>query len=91
MRLSQGHIALGAGCQCGASFGAVQPSDYEQQIVEYLLGKHPAVASIEHSSLDWLLGVIGKGGTHLTLRECTALLDDLERSVDSFEVVHRVG
>ncbi len=90
-RLSQGHIALGAGCLCGASFGAVQPSDYDQQIVEFLRGRHPGVVSIDHSRLDRLLGVIAKGGTSLPPRECGALLDDLERSLDSFDVAHRVG
>ncbi len=90
-RLSQGHIALGAGCLCGASFGAMQPSDYDQQIVEFLLGRHPAIASLDHSRLDRLLGVIAKGGAGLAPRDCVALLDDLERSLDSFDVAHRYG
>ena len=51
---------------CGVSFGAVQPSDYDQQIVEFLLDRHPGVASIDHSRLDRLLGVIAKGDTNVS-------------------------
>ncbi len=87
-RLSQGHIALGAGCLCGASFGSLQPLDYDQQIVEFLLGKHPGFASTNATRLDRLLGAIAKGGTGCTQQACAALLDDVERSIESFGELH---
>jgi hypothetical protein len=90
-RLSQGHIALGAGCLCGASFGALQPADYDEQIVAFLASRHPAIEAIDHSRLDRLLGAIAKGSASLTPQQGLVLLADVERSLDSFDEVHRMG
>lgn len=94
-RLSAGHIALGAGCLCGASFGALQPSDYDEQIVAFLVGRHPRIKAIDHARLDQLLRAIANGAVardaSLTPPECQALLGDVERSLDSFDEVHRTG
>ena len=94
-RLSAGHIALGSGCLCGASFGALQPSDYDEQIVAFLLGRHPRIESIDHARLDQLLRAIANGAVardaSLTPAQCHALLEDVERSLDSFDEVHRTG
>jgi hypothetical protein len=90
-RLSQGHIVLGAGCLCGASFGALQPAEYDEQIVAFLVGRHPAINAIDHARLDRLLAAVARGSASLTPPQVEALLGDIERSLDSFDAVHRAG
>jgi len=76
-RVSAGHVAFGAGCSCGAAAISVRVQDYEQDILSFLRGKH----HFEAGSIGQLL----KGKPDL------ALMADLERSIDSFESVHRAG
>jgi len=82
-KLAQGHVMFGAGCSCGAGFGNLQLADFEPQILDYLKTKH---------------GVGGYAGVPDLLRsivkesegtERLALLADLERSLDSFDELHR--
>jgi hypothetical protein len=83
-RLAQGHAVFGAGCSCGAGFGNLQLKDFEPQILEFLGTRH---------------GVGGFAGVPDMLRSIVTrkeresgeleLLADLERSLDSFDELHR--
>jgi hypothetical protein len=92
-KLAQGHVMFGSGCSCGVGVG-VRLQDFEQQILDYLHARHGA-AAVEGAgyregatgSVTALLRAIatqsaGKG-SHL------ALFADLERSLDSFDELHR--
>jgi hypothetical protein len=83
-RLAQGHVVFGAGCSCGAGFGSVQLADFEPQILDYLKTKH-GVGGL--ASVSELLRSIVKEGQEGDRR--LALLADLERSLDSFDQLHR--
>lgn len=77
-------MVFGAGCSCGVGFGNLQLKDFEPQILDYLRTKH-SVAGPE--SVPDLLRSIAKqsdGG-----KQQLALLADLERSLESFEELHR--
>src|SRR5471030_1359767 len=45
-QLAQGHIATGGGCSCGGGFGHLRMQDFEQDILDYLYGKHAGCAEI---------------------------------------------
>ena len=82
-RLARQHVVLGAGCACGVGFGAVQLGDFEQQLLDYLRSKHGSLAA---GSIADLLRDIAKTGGN----PARPLLEDLERSFDSFDELHRV-
>ncbi len=74
---------FGAGCSCGLGVAGLRLVDFEPQILDYLKTKH---------------GVTGFGGIPDLLRsivtqregnERLPLLADLERSLDSFDELHR--
>lgn len=74
---------FGAGCSCGAGVG-VRLQDFEPQILEYLKTKHGVSG---FAGIPELLRSIAK---HDDGRgEQLALLADLERSIDSFDELHR--
>jgi hypothetical protein len=83
-RLAQGHVMFGAGCSCGLGFANLRLADFEPQILDYLKTKH---------------GVSGFAGVPDLLRSIATrseegaqpltLLADLERSIDSFDELHR--
>ena len=83
-KLAQGHVMFGAGCSCGVGFTNLRLQDFEPQILDYLKTKH---------------GVAGFAGVAELLRSIAtqgdapgkplALLADLERSLDSFDELHR--
>jgi hypothetical protein len=81
-RLSAGHVVFGAGCSCGSAGTSVRVQDFEQDILGFLDSRHRRAAA----SITELLTSIGRqrGG-----KDELALLADLERSLDSFEQVHR--
>ena len=70
-----------AGCSCGAAATSVRVQDYEQDILAFLKGRH----GVEAGSIRELLTGVAKSGKTL------AMLEDLERSIDSFESAHRGG
>lgn len=84
-RLASGHVLLAGGCTCGVTATSVRVQDFEQDILAFLRGRHARGAA----SLAELLAGLGRsrGGGAAEL----ALLRDLERSLDSFEEVHRGG
>ena len=81
-RLAQGHVTFAAGCSCGAGFGDLQLADFEPQILDYLKTKHGAGG---FAGVPELLRTIAKGEGDKQL----ALLADLERSLESFDELHR--
>ena len=92
---------FGSGCSCGVGFGTLRLQDFEQQILDYLHTKHgaaaleragyrqgeagsvtaPCVAIARSSAVTQ--GAVGQPAGPL------ALLADLERSIDSFDELHR--
>lgn len=79
-RIARGHVALSAGCSCGVGTSNVRVQDFEEQILEYLQGKH---GSVPASIADLLTGIAKNGG-----EKSMAILADLERTIDSFEQQH---
>lgn len=82
----------------------IQVRDYEVQILDYLYGKYSQTGTEslvrllrEHAgyrpgtagSIAALLRAIAEPAPSLAAEPPTALLDDLERSIDSFDEVHR--
>ena len=94
-KLAQGHVTFGSGCSCGVGAG-VRLQDFEQQILDYLHARHGA-AAVEHAgyrhgeagSVTVLLRAIATQGAVERSAGRLALLADLERSIDSFDELHR--
>ena len=82
-RLAQGHALFGGGCSCGLGFASLSLRDFEPQILDYLKTKHSIG---EFSGVPDLLRSIAKEGER---EGRLALLADLERSLDSFDELHR--
>jgi len=80
-------VLIGAGCACGAG-GSLRVAEFEQQILDYLAGKHGAARNFD--SLQALLRSIA---TQPPAGEDPgpglSLLDDLKRTLDSFDELHR--
>ena len=83
--VASGHMVLGAGCSCGAGTAAVRVQDYEQDIISFLGSRHARAKGA--ADLAALLGAIAK----TPQASDGALLQDLERSIASFEELHRGG
>jgi hypothetical protein len=83
-RLAQGHALFGAGCSCGLGFASLSLRDFEPQILDYLKTKHGVggFAGVP----DLLRSIVKEGDGN---NERLALLADLERSLDSFDELHR--
>lgn len=82
MKISRGHLPLGAGCSCGVPAVSIRVADLERDVLDYLVGRHAAAR--DASSIGDLLKAIAARPT-----QAGALLADLERSFASFEEVHR--
>ncbi|HZF20496.1 MAG TPA: hypothetical protein VE008_12420 [Burkholderiales bacterium] len=82
-RLAQGHALFGGGCSCGLGFASLSLRDFEPQILDYLKSKHRVggFAAVP----DLLRSIVKEGEREGQL----ALLADLERSLDSFDELHR--
>jgi hypothetical protein len=85
-KLAQGHVIFGAGCSCGLGLANLRLADFEPQILEYLKTKH---------GVDGFTGVPDLLRSIVKSREGEkhggqlAFLADLERSIDSFDELHR--
>ncbi len=77
---------FGSGCSCGVDFANLRLADFEPQILEYLKTKH-GVSGFS-SVPDFLRSIVkqSEGEKH---GGQLALLADLERSLDSFDELHR--
>jgi hypothetical protein len=94
-KLAQGHLMFGSGCFCGVGAG-VQLQDFEQQILDYIHARHGAAAiegagyrEGEAGSVTALLRALATQGAVEQPAGQLALLADLERSIDSFDELHR--
>lgn len=85
-KLAQGHVMFGSGCSCGVGFGNLRLQDFEPQILEYLRGKH---GDSGHRAITELLRAIATQDSGKKSSARLALLSDLERSLDSFDELHR--
>jgi|tagenome__1003787_1003787.scaffolds.fasta_scaffold20893414_2 hypothetical protein len=96
-RVAQGHVALsGMACACGLGFVAIGVADFEQHLLDYLYTQHRAAPEMDalFARSDYVEGT--RGSVTQLLRALAAappptagvLLDDVERSIDSFETVH---
>jgi hypothetical protein len=85
-KLAQGHVVFGSGCSCGVGFGNLRLQDFEPQILEYLRGKH---GDSGHTAITELLRAIATQDSGKESSTRLALLSDLERSLDSFDELHR--
>jgi len=74
---------MGGNCSCGLGAGSLRIEEFEQQILDYLDGRH---ALPERGSLGELLRSIAKDAESA---RWLALLDDLKRTLESFEEAHR--
>jgi hypothetical protein len=86
-RLSTGHVISGSDCSSGAELTSVRVPDFEQDILNFLRGRHRVDESV--TSIAALLVAMARDTTSAGARERLALVADLERSVDSFDEVHR--
>ena len=86
-QLAQGHVLVGGGgCSCGLVSANCRIEDFEQQILDYLRSKHgTAVESDRIASLLQAIARPANGNTGKSLD----LLDDLNRTLESFNELHR--
>jgi hypothetical protein len=84
--IAQGHVALGTGCTCGVASGSLRVQDFEEQILDYLRTKH-GPGRVSETDVGDLLRALAKPG-EMPLATMRALLEDLERTIDSFEQQH---
>jgi len=102
--LAQGHVLMGGNCSCGVGGGSLQIAEFEQQILDYLDGKfsgsgNTAVTQLlreragyargKSGSLSALLRSITTDTPQAQAAQWLSLLDDLKRTLESFEAVHR--
>lgn len=102
--LAQGHVLMGGNCSCGVAGGSLRIEEFEQQILDYLEGKLAASgnAAVTQALRDRAGYERGKAGSlSALLRSITAnagkaepaqwlpVLDDLNRTLESFEEAHR--
>jgi len=85
-KLAQGHVMFGSGCSCGVGFANLRLADFEPQILEYLKTKHGVSG---FSGVPDLLRSIVKQSEGEKDGGRLVLLADLERSLDSFDELHR--
>ena len=83
-RIAQGHVALASGCSCGVGMSNLRVLDFEEQILEFLQGRHGANA--QAASVGDLLRALAQPGS--AGKAALAVLADLERTIDSFEQQH---
>ena len=81
-RIAQGHVALSTGCSCGVGVSNLRVLDFEQDILDFLRGRHGS--RCRGASIAELLGAIARSND----AAAGALLVDLERSIASFEQQH---
>ena len=102
--LAQGHVLMGGNCSCGLGAGSLRIEEFEQQILDYLDGKSTASGNAavtqllreragyergKSGSLSALLRAITTDARETQPARWLSLLDDLKRTLESFEEVHR--
>ncbi len=81
-RLANGHVALSAGCSCGVADSQLRVQDFEQDILDFLRGRHPV--ALRADSIQTLLTDLARNADD----RARPVLADLARSIDSFEAQH---
>lgn len=81
-RLANGHVALSAGCSCGVADSQLRVQDFEQDILDFLRGRHPV--ALRADSIQALLTDLARHADD----HARPVLADLARSIDSFETQH---
>ena len=79
-RIAGGHISLASGCSCGVAVPNIRVQDFEEQILDYLHGRHGG----SWKSIGDLLGNIARN----TEPAGAAIVQDLQRTFESFEQQH---
>lgn len=102
--LAQGHVLMGGNCSCGLGAGSLRIDEFEQQILDYLESKLAASGNAvvrqalyeragydrgKSGSLSALLRSIAKDVAQADSAQWVSLLDDLNRTLQSFEEAHR--
>jgi hypothetical protein len=82
-RIAGGHIALASGCSCGVAVPNLRVQDFELEILDYLHGRHGG----SWKSIADLLGAIAQGLENGSTA-APAILQDLQRTFESFEQQH---
>lgn len=86
-RLAQGHVLVGGGCSCGLTAASLRIEEFEQQILDFLKGKHDVAA--RSASVAELLRAIATQGESADPGRALAVLADLDRTLESFDKLHR--
>ena len=79
-RIAGGHVALASGCSCGVAVTNLRVQDFEEQILEYLRDRHDG----SWTSISELLAGIARN----IEAAGPAILQDLQRTFESFEQQH---
>jgi len=85
-RLSSGHVMLASGCSCGTDAGALPVKAFERDILDFLYARHGVQP---FAALAELLIAIARERDDAAASRHLALLEDLERSIESFDELHR--
>jgi hypothetical protein len=83
-RIAGGHIALASGCSCGVAVPNIRVQDFEEQILDYLHGRHGG----SWKSIGDLLTGLARGLENEASASGPAILADLQRTFESFEQQH---
>ena len=97
--LAQQYVSSAGGCSCCAGFGGMPVQGFEQDILEFLHGRHAAAAGISDlmttrggykpnesgSIAEVLRAMATQADASIRAEDQLALLADLERSIDSLE------
>ena len=86
-RIAQGHVLIGGGCSCGLTAASLRVEDFEQQILDFLKGKHDVAA--KSASVAELLRAIATQRASVDRGRALAVLADLDRTLESFDQLHR--
>ena len=102
--LGRAHVLMGASCSCGLGGASQRVEEFEQQILDYLGGKHGAAGNdaVTHllrepggyqpgksGSLGAVLRAIATQPASGDSSQWILLLDDVKRTLDSFDELHR--
>jgi hypothetical protein len=79
-RIAGGHVSLASGCSCGVAVPNIRVQDFEEQILDYLRGRHGG----SWKSIGDLLSGIARSSEPAG----PAILADLQRTFESFEQQH---
>lgn len=82
-KLEQRHLPFGGGCSCGAGMVSIRVSELERDLLDFLKAKHSALPST--ASLRELLRALAQPSAP----KVPGFFKDLERSLESFEELHR--